>query len=379
MFRTRLARIGEARSAFASIVCLASLTASAAAHAQVPPNGSAEGAKRSATVALERALQDAVRQHPDRFDAHHHLGEFYLRQGRLTRAIACLERARTLDPSHYTNGFDLAVAYIQTGRLADARRQIEGWLAQGNRGELQNLLGDLEEKGGSLQAAAEAYQRAAEMDPTEEHLFDFGNSLLQLHAYEPAAQIFAHGIARHPDAARLRVGLGIAQYSLGQYDDAVRALCAAADLDPTDPRPHLFLGEMYGVSVDLAAEITSRLARFLQRNPSHAKAHYYYALALWKGKWGADPAIDFGLIEKLLTRAVKLDPRLSAAHFQLGGLFSQQTRYPEAIRALRTAVALQPDMAEAHYRLAGAYQRTGQKTLADREMAVFKQLKAREK
>jgi Flp pilus assembly protein TadD len=60
-------------------------------------------------------------------------------------------------------------------------------------------------------------------------------------------------------------------------------------------------------------------------------------------------------------------------------LFSQQGRYPEAIGALRTAVAVQPDMAEAHYRLAGAYQRTGQKTDADREMAIFKQLKAREK
>jgi hypothetical protein len=40
---------------------------------------------------------------------------------------------------------------------------------------------------------------------------------------------------------------------------------------------------------------------------------------------------------------------------------------------------VQPGMAEAHYRLAGAYQRTGQKTDADREMAIFKQLKAREK
>ena len=377
MRATERSRIAEGRPALATIVCWVGVTMSAAAYAQDSAKASAPSA--TPPVALEPALQAAVRRHPEQFEAHHRLGEFHLRRGRLARAITSLERARTLDPSHYTNGFDLAVAYIQTGRLREAHRQIESLLRQGSRAELQNLMGELEEKRGDLQAAAEAYQRAAEMDQTEDHLFDFGNSLLQLDAHQQAAQIFAHAVTRYPAAGRLRVGLGIAQYSLGQYDDAVRSLCAAADLDPSDPRPHMFLGEMYGVSVSLADEITSRLAKFVERNPAHAKANYYYALALWKGKWGADPAIDVALIEEHLTRAVKVDPRLSTAHFQLGVLFSQQGRYPEAIRALRTAVAVQPGMAEAHYRLAGAYQRTGQKTLADREMAVFKQLKAREK
>jgi tetratricopeptide (TPR) repeat protein len=374
---TERSRIAEGRPALAIILCWVGVTMSATAYAQDSAKASAPSA--TPPVALEPALQAAVRRHPEQFEAHHRLGEFYLRRGRLARAITSLERAGTLDPSHYANGFDLAVAYIQTGRFREAQRQIESLLRQGNRAELQNLFGDLEEKRGNLQTAAEAYQRAAQMDQTEDHLFDFGNSLLQLDAHEQAAQIFAHAVARHPAAARLRVGLGIAQYSLGQYDDAVRSLCAAADLDPSDPRPHMFLGEMYGVSVNLADDIVTRLGRFVERNPADAKANYYYALALWKGQRGADPAIDLALIEKHLTRAVKVDPRLSTAHFQLGVLFSQQGRYPEAIRALRTAVAVQPDMAEAHYRLAGAYQRTGQKTHADREIAIFKQLKAREK
>jgi len=373
MRATERPRIAEGRPALATIVCWVGVMMSAAAYAQDSAKASAPSA--TPPVALEPALQAAVRRHPEQFEAHHRLGEFYLRRGRLARAITSLERARTLDPSHYTNGFDLAVVYIQTGRLREAHRQIESLLRQGNRAELQNLLGELEEKRGDLQAAAGAYQRAAEMDQTEEHLFDFGNTLLELQAYEPAAQIFAHAVARYADAARLRVGLGIAQYSLGQYDDAVRSLCTASDLNFSDPRPYSFLGEMYGVSVDLADEITRRLARFVKRNPAHARAHYYYALALWKGKRGADPAIDLALIEKLLTRAVRLDRQLADAHFKLGVLLANQSRYPEAIRAFRAAVTVQPSMAEAHYRLAQAYVRTGQKTLADREMTVFKRLK----
>jgi hypothetical protein len=38
--------------------------------------------------------------------------------------------------------------------------------------ELHNLLGDVEERAGNRIGAAAAYQRAARMEPTEEHLFD---------------------------------------------------------------------------------------------------------------------------------------------------------------------------------------------------------------
>ena len=86
------------------------------------------------------------------------------------------------------------------------------------------------------------------MAPTEEHLFDWGNNLLQLRAFEDAAKVFTPAIARHPQSARLHVGLGIAQYSRGQYEDAVKSFCQAADLAPADPRPYQFLGEMYGVA-----------------------------------------------------------------------------------------------------------------------------------
>ena len=73
-----------------------------------------------------------------------------------------------------------------------------------------------------------------------------------------------------------------------------------------------------------------------------------------------------------------LDPKLAKAFLQLGILLSEQRRWPDAIRELRTAVALEPDVAQAHFRLAQAYQRTGQEELADRELEIFEKLKARE-
>lgn len=67
----------------------------------------------------------------------------------------------------------------------------------------------------NLLAAAEAYQRAAHMDASEENLFDWGNNLIQLRAFEPATEVFTAAVARHPKSERLYVGLGIAQSPVG--------------------------------------------------------------------------------------------------------------------------------------------------------------------
>jgi tetratricopeptide (TPR) repeat protein len=328
------------------------------------------------TAALERRLTDAVRRSPDSFEAHHALAGFYLHHGKLELAIPHLERARAIDPAHYAVGYDLAVALLQTGRLTDAREQVGQMLKAKETAELHNLLGDIEERAGDLVPAAEAYQRAAHMDATEEHLFDFGNNLLQLRAFEPATEVFTTAIARYPRSARLHVGIGIAQYSRGHYRDAVQSMCTAVDIDPADSRPYQFLGEMYGVSPELAGEVTNRLEQFVKTQPRNALAHLHYGLSLWKGQPESPQPADVARIEALLRRAVALDPSLARGYLQLGILLSEQRRYKEAIQELRHAARLEPDLAQVHYRLAQAYQRTGQTALAAKEMELFERFKA---
>jgi len=360
-----------------ALLALTAATGDARGVAGHPSEAPAPASSPEQAAAIERTLREAVRRTPSRFEPHHHLGEFYIRQGRLEDAIRHLEKAQAIEPSHYVNGYDLAVAYLKAGVLAQARRQVQRSLQLKDTAELHNLLGDVEEQAGHLLPAAEAYQRAAHMEPSEEHLFDWGNNLLQLRAFEPASQVFGAAVERHPASARLVVGLGIARYSLGQYDDAVQSFCRAADLDPSDHRAYHFLGEMYGVSPELAGEVERRLAQLVATQPSNALAHYYHALSLWKGQsvGPASPA-DVARIERRLKKAAALDPQLARAHLQLGILYSGEGRYPHAVRALQAAIRLAPGVAEAHYRLAHAYRRTGQQALASRELAIFQQLKA---
>lgn len=54
-------------------------------------------------------------------------------------------------------------------------------------------------------------------------------------------------------------------------------------------------------------------------------------------------------------RAVKLDPTLAEAHYQLGVLYGKQSQWKPAIDALRMAIHLTPDFVDAHVRLGEAY------------------------
>lgn len=323
----------------------------------------------------EEQFRKAADLAPDNFDTNHNLGEFYVRIGDLPRATSALERAQRIDPSSYDNGYDLSLAYIMTGRLSDGRQLIHNLLQQRDTAELHNLLGELEEKDGQFVSAENEYELAAHEDPSESNLFDWGSELLMHRTLDPAVEVFKKATERYPSSPRLMIGLGMALYSRGNYDDAVAALLKGADLSPSDSRCYLFLSRAYDSSPSQAAAVIERFRRYAEIEPRNAKAQYYYAMSLWKGKRTEDPDLDLGQIESLLKKSVSLDPKLADAHLQLGNLYSAQNKYENAISEYIRARDLNPDLADAYYRLGQAYVRTGQKERAQQEFQTYQRLR----
>lgn len=322
----------------------------------------------------ESALRERALHEPQSFEANHQMAEFYASKDMLPQAIIWFEKARRIDPAHHVNGYDLALAYTRADRLDKARAQIGAMLARQDRADLHNLLGLVEEKAGHIQLAADQYQQAAHMDPTEKHVFDLGQCFLKYHGISEAVQIFTWGAEKYPESARMRVAQGVALYSVGSYDKAVEALCNGVDLDPTDQRALYFLGQMYDISPQMAEEVTKRLAHFVQVYPNNASANYYYALSLWKrmsGKTG--PGADPG-IERYLKRAVALDNKLAAAYFQLGVLYSDQRKDDEALREFERAVKFDPENDKYRYRLAQAYRFAGLEDKASEQLRQYRKL-----
>jgi len=152
-------------------------------------------------------------------------------------------------------------------------------------------------------------------------------------------------------------------------------LLRAADLNPSDPSCYLFLSRAYDSSPGQADDVIQRFRRFSELQPGNAQALYYYAMSLWKGKRAQDPSLDLRQIETLLKNSIDLDPKLAEAHLQLGNLYSDQSKYPEAIPEYVRALALNPDLADAHYRLGQAYVRTGQKASAQEQLQAYQKIR----
>ena len=313
---------------------------------------------------------------PKSYDANHNLGEFYVQTGKISQAQPLLDQAYTLNPAAYDNAYDLAMADFLLGKLGDARTVVLSLLQQKNTGELHNLLGQIDEKDGRFVAAANDFEAAAHLDPSEENLFAWGSEMLLHRTYEPAITIFQRASEMYPKSPRILIGLGLALYSRGIYDKAVNALVAAADLNPNDARCYLFLSKAYNSSPLQADEVVERFRRYAQLQPNNALAQYYYAVSLWKGKRVENSNLDIGSIEALLKKAINLDDSLADAHLQLGNLYADQHEYGKSIPQYQRALQLDPDLSDAHYRLGTDLVHVGQREDAQKEFAVYQKLRA---
>jgi len=313
---------------------------------------------------------------PEDFDTNHNLGEFYVQSGKLGDARPFLERAQRINPSSYDNSYDLAMADYLSGQLAEARQAVQSLLEKKNTGELHNLLGQIEEKDGKFLVAVNEFEMAAHMDPSDDNLFDWGSELLLHRTYEPAIDVFTTATQRYPNSPRLMIGLGMALDLRGKYDEAVKALLTAADLDPSDARCYVFLSKAYDSSPNQAEDVIQRFRRYAELQPNNALAQYYYALSLWKGKRVGDTALDLHSVESLLQKSIALDEKLPDAHVQLGNLYADQHEYAKSIPEYLRALELNPNLSDAHYRLGTDYVHVGQKDQAQKEFDVYQKLRA---
>ena len=332
----------------------------------------------ASTSEAEKSLRASLEREPRSFELNHRLGKMLLESGRAGEALPYLERAQQLNPggpeNAYENSLDVLRANAFAGNYARARDGAQALLAHHDNATLHHLLGDAQEKLGDFLDAVREYQRAAELEPSEAYIFDWGSELLLHHAPEPAADVFARGNKLFPDSVRILLGWGAALFARGSVDQAIERVCEASDLHPNDPMPYVFLGKMQASQPLPSPNLVARLHRFVSLQPDDAQANYYYAVVLWKlGKAPQDTTSEAAKVESLLTHAIRLDPKFAAAYLQLGILNSEQKNYTQAVADYQHAIQAHPSMQmeEPHYRLAQAYRQLGDTARAEEEIQLY--------
>jgi len=321
----------------------------------------------------DKALRAEVERNPSDFAANQRLGRMLVAEGKARDAIPYLERAKELNSDDYQNMCDLGFALVSAGEYAAARTQLQGLLRKHDTAEVHHLLAGVDEKLGDSLAAVHEYQRAAELAPSESTIFDWGSELLLHHAADPAIEVFIRGNRLFPHSTRMLIGLGAAEFSAGSYEQAVKRLCEASDLNPEDPLPYLFLGKVQRSEKTVSHEVIERLQRFLNLQADNPQANYLYAVAVWKDNQPTPPAQVAVQVESLLKNAVRLDPKFAEAFLQLGIVHAYQENSAVAISDFQHAIANRPDLQEAHYRLAQAYRSAGNLDQAKAEIRIYEQ------
>ena len=205
--------------------------------------------------------------------------------------------------------FTLAQAYLQLGRLGDARRLIESLLST------------------------------------------------------PPVNVRADGKPQPPEAPYAELLLGILCLAEGNEEAALAALRKAEAADPYLPRLHIELGTIY-LRQRRWGESRSAFERALSIDGDSAEACYGLAVALTRQGHYAEAA-------EWTLRAVGLRHFYPAAHFQLG-LILARLGWPErAVQALETGLTMRPGASNMRRYLATLYTRLGRSAKAGEHRALL--------
>ncbi len=225
-----------------------------------------------------------------------------------------------------------------------------------------------------IEPAIASLRRAIALNPREPQFY-FRLALLQtqLQRFHDAEQAVNDLLRVRPGHAPAYLLLGrIAQFQ-GDHVTAERHLRRYRRLRPADLEGMWQLGATLS-AVEKYREGASLLARALRKDPKLGPAHYN--LGVLYARQGKD-----ALARNHLERAVALMPENAPAHYQLGTVLAraENVRAEDlagAERSLRRALEISPQYVEAHFALGTLLRRLGREPEAAQSMAEYERLSA---
>jgi tetratricopeptide (TPR) repeat protein len=156
---------------------------------------------------------------------------------------------------------------------------------------------------------------------------------------------------------------------LGNHDRAILAFRKALEQNPDLPKAHYYSGIAH-IKADRPADAVPEFEAELRIDPNDADAKYNLGYAYLRQTRTKDAVAMFESV-------IASNPSHANAHYQLGKILLEQDQVDEAIRHLETAAQLRPEQDFVLYQLQAAYRKAMRKEDADRTLAAYKELKAR--
>jgi Tfp pilus assembly protein PilF len=190
---------------------------------------------------------NAIKVDPNYAEAHHQLGESYLRLQTPQGAFQELGRTLQLQPGNYETRIELANLLILGRNLPEANDQVELLLQQRpDDPAVHSLNSSLLAAQGKLADAIGEMQRTVFLDPGRWQFY-LSLAILQTqdHQLGAAEASLRKVIELDPSSSQARILLGNAFQSQGRDSDAERQFLDAIDVDPRSPESRAALVRLY--------------------------------------------------------------------------------------------------------------------------------------
>lgn len=351
-------------------------------------------------------LEKALRIAPENAEYLLLLGSAYSNNDQPDPAAGTLSRLVDAHPGHFAGRFNLAAAYAQAEKYAEAAMHFKEAMRLDAGSHLARLFAAkaLVNAAGH-QEALDLTDRWSKSGPAELDEFEIrnvrGRASLGLGRFEAAEAELRRAAELRPEDPEAEFSLGIALAGQRDFGQAREHLERAKRLDPesSDVRFELLavlreLGDTKAVQEELAVfeerKRRGRSERMAERaaargnaylkegnasaalreyrqavrhRPEDAKLYYGVSLALAAGGAAADGSGGGSGMEGMrieaLEKALALDPSYADAYNELGIIHTQLGRFAEAEQALSAAIEADPQYAAARNNLGVLYGKQG--------------------
>jgi tetratricopeptide (TPR) repeat protein len=295
----------------------------------------AEAIQHDYAVAL-RHYQEAEHWNPEISDLSRNLGQCAFKAGNYPEAIRGLSRALEEKPGQLPIRAMLGMAYFASEKYAEAVK----------------TFGPLGIAG--MQDGTVGYAWAA--------------SLARLGNVKEASDVLGQYESGNLSNDSLLL-VGQLWTEIGDYGRAVATLHRVSQADPSLPKAHYYAGLAY-IRWEHWPDARSELQTELVIRPGDPDATYHLGFVdLQEAK--TDDAV------KLFEQVIATQPDYANAQYELGKILLDRGQLQEAVSHLEAAARLSPEKEYVHYQLQAAYRKEARTADADRELAVYQELKAK--
>jgi tetratricopeptide (TPR) repeat protein len=192
-------------------------------------------------------------------------------------------------------------------------------------------------------------------------------SLIKTNQYQPASNILEKLQAQQSSTDTLLL-IAQAWNEMGYYPQAAVACHKALQIDPQLQHAHFLAGSAY-MRLEKYDDAVNEFRAEMALSPGDVENEYSLAYVLLRQS-KTDEAIVH--LKAVLNEA----PDHPGANYQLGKALLDGGQIKEAITYLEAAARLSPGLDYVHYQLQMAYRKDDRREDADRELAIYKQIKA---